>query len=301
MNKPIETRPKTNAKPTTVASPAAAQRAQAAQKAEASAAPKSEQDKAIQPYEKLITDAMWSELFPLPLAGREAAGGRNSFYSYAAFVQAASHFPEFLQEGSDDIRRRELAAFLTHIAVETGGLRYLEQLHTAHSYAVNNYEYPPVEGKNYHGRGPLQLSYNYNYGQFSLAYFGDKNVLLASPELLTADSVISFASAIWFWMTMQPPKPSCHNVMAGKWTPVELDVEANRLPGFGLTLNIINASQCGKEMASAKRRYETYERYCMYLGTTKGSSCDCSTQEPYGKVMAKRPKQESELKDIFED
>jgi len=230
----------------------------------------------------LISEAMWEELFPNRL-GRGTNASKEDFYSFEAFKAAAKRFPRFLREGNETTRRRELAAFLAHLAQETGSFRYLEQITVTRSYSVANREYPPVEGKDYHGRGPMQLSYNYNYGQFSQAYFGDKNVLLKNPERLATDGVVSFASAIWFWMTAQPPKPACHDVMVGTWKPTNVDDYANRKPGFGLTLNIINASQCGKESEHANRRYEIYERMCKYFGVTKGENCTCADQLPYGK------------------
>ncbi len=222
-------------------------------------------------------------MFPNRL-GRGTNADKSDFYSFAAFKEATKHFPRFLNEGNEATRRRELAAFLAHLTQETGGFRYLEQITITRSYSVANKEYPPVAGKDYHGRGPIQLSYNYNYGQFSKAYFGDKNVLLRNPELLVTDSVISFGSAIWFWMTMQPPKPACHDVMVGNWAPQGMELSyANRQPGFGLTLNIINASQCGKESEHADKRYGIYDRMCKYFGTTKGKHSDCIDQLPYGK------------------
>jgi len=230
----------------------------------------------------LISEAMWEELFPNRL-GRGAHASKQDFYSFEAFKAATKHFPRFLREGNEDTRRRELAAFLAHLSQETGGLRYVEQITVTRSYSVANRDYPPVEGKDYYGRGPLQLSYNYNYGQFSKAYFGDKNVLLNNPELLATNGEVSFGSAIWFWMTAQPPKPSCHDVMVGSWKPTNVDDYANRKPGFGLTLNIINASQCGKESEHAARRYDIYDRMCKFFGTTKGKNCDCIDQLPYGK------------------
>ncbi|MDR0565741.1 MAG: chitinase [Prevotellaceae bacterium] len=234
------------------------------------------------PLGGIISEEMWDELFPNRL-GRKAGSGRGDFYAFAALVEAAKRFPRFLHEGDEAQRRRELAAFLAHLSQETGGFRYLEQLTVTRSYSVASKEYPPVDGKEYYGRGPIQLSYSYNYGQFSSAYFGDKRVLLNNPELLATDSVVSFGSAIWFWMTGQSPKPSCHDVMTGGWEPGDMDTDANRLPGFGLTLNIINASQCGKASEHAQRRYDLYDKYCSYFGVTKGDNCECTNQLPYGK------------------
>jgi hypothetical protein len=243
----------------------------------------------------IITDifapAMWDTLFPnrygVAASGRNSAAetGGNDFFSYAAFVRACSFFPDFLHNSDSVTQKRELAAFLAHISVETGGLRFSEQLNITQNYSVDNKNYPPVESKTYHGRGPIQLSYNYNYGLFSNYYFGDKNVLLERPEMLLEDAVVSFSSAIWFWMTPQSPKPSCHSVMTGQWQPTDADKQNNRLPGFGLTLNIINAKHCGKNNTSdiIQKRYETYEYICKYLNVDKGENCTCENQVPYGK------------------
>ena len=38
--------------------------------------------------------------------------------------------------------------------------------------------YPCSPGKQYYGRGAKQLSWNYNYGAFSVAMFGDVHTLL---------------------------------------------------------------------------------------------------------------------------
>lgn len=34
-------------------------------------------------------------------------------------------------------------------------------------------------------------------------------------------------------MTAQSPKPSAHDVMAGRWTPTAQDTADGRAPGFG--------------------------------------------------------------------
>ena len=67
--------------------------------------------------------------------------------------------------------------------------------------------YPCSPGQQYFGRGAKQLSWNYNYGAFSTAMFGDPSILLKNPDLV-ADTWLNFASAFWFLVTPQPPKPS---------------------------------------------------------------------------------------------
>lgn len=56
---------------------------------------------------------------------------------------------------------------------------------------------------------------------------------LNNPELVGQDPVVAFKTAIWFWMTPQAPKPSCHDVMQGLWTPTAADITAGRVAGFG--------------------------------------------------------------------
>ncbi|MHC5771824.1 MAG: glycoside hydrolase family 19 protein, partial [Nostoc sp.] len=119
---------------------------------------------------------------------------RNSLYSYEGLITATQRYPNFCNEGSDEQRKREAAAFLANIAHETGDLQYSEELNTANwpHYCDPNSTYPCVSGKTYHGRGPIQLSWNYNYGACGAALGID---LLNNPELVSTDSVISFTTA----------------------------------------------------------------------------------------------------------
>ena len=117
---------------------------------------------------------------------------------------------------------------------------------------------------------------NWNYGQAGKALGLD---LLSNPDLVASDAVVSFSAAIWFWMTPQDSKPSCHDVILGRWTPGEADLAVNRLPGYGMLTNIINPGECGhgadRRVAS---RIAFYERYCNMLGVTPGENLDCYEQ-----------------------
>ena len=251
-----------------------------------------------------LNAAKWNELFP----NRHGMRGKNTkklpttdFYSFKALVEAAKHFPDFLT-GNVITQKRELAAFLANIAQETGsgwaeapggyfkwGLYFVEEVEDSskNKYAdPSKVNYPPVPGKSYMGRGPKQLSWNYNYGQFSEAWFGTKDTLLHHPELLAQDPELSFASAIWFWMTPQFPKPSCHQIMDGTWKPTENDLQKGRVPGFGATLNVINGGvECGKgtnEFEKTGYRYKYYQYFCHYLNVSPGENISCSDQKPFG-------------------
>jgi hypothetical protein len=227
---------------------------------------------------------------------------KKDFYNFNAFVTAAKMFPLFLGDGNDSIQRRELAAFLANMAHETSGgweeapggifqwgLYFVSEKkfpNPSFNYAdTSKKKWLPVAGKSYHGRGPMQLSWNYNYGQFSEAYFGNKQILLDDPDLLLKDSVLCFASAIWFWVRDQYPKPSCHDLMAGQWEPTAKDIAGGRGLGFGTVVNVINGGlECGENHSErTKYRYGYYQYFCNFFHIDQGPNAECSTQKPFGK------------------
>merc|ERR1711981_522493 len=100
---------------------------------------------------------------------------------------------------------------------------------------------------------------------------GDPSLdLLANPEKITSDPKLAFATAIYFWMTPRENKPSCHDVMVDKWEPTSADIRGNRLPGFGVTTNIINGGlECNRPgNAAVEDRVKYYERYAEILGVS---------------------------------
>lgn len=76
---------------------------------------------------------------------------------------------------------------------------------------------------------------NYNYGAAGRAIGVD---LLSNPDLVLTDPIVSFLTAIWFWMTPQPPKPSPHDVIVGKWQPENRD----RHLALDITISLKKAS-----------------------------------------------------------
>ena len=75
---------------------------------------------------------------------------------------------------------------------------------------------------------------------------------------------ITFLTALWFWMTPQPPNSSCH--------------DAIRASGFGMTINIINGGiECGKGQPTpqALDRIKLYQQYARLLGVTPGDNLYC--------------------------
>jgi len=252
---------------------------------------------------KYLNEKKWNELFPkrYGIGLKDSLNNNPDFYSFNTFILAARLFPSFLSDGDDSTQKRELAAFLANIAQETSGgwenapggyfkwgLYFLEERQDGFKYAYNDTSkknYPGIEGKYYYGRGPKQLTWNYNYGQFSEAWYGSKDTLLEHPEFLSIDPLLSFASALWFWMTPQFPKPSCHDIMTGKWIPTPDDIQKGRLPGFGATVNVINGGvECGSgaDILKTKYRYQYYQYFCNYFHVSPGDNINCSFQKPFG-------------------
>ncbi|ONL99611.1 Basic endochitinase B [Zea mays] len=189
----------------------------------------------------------------------------NGFYTYDAFIQAANFFPGFgTGSSTDELNKRELAAFFGQTSHETtGGTRgAADQFQWGYCFKeeINKATSPP-----YYGRGPIQLTGQANYQQAGDAIGED---LVNDPDLVSSDAVVSFKTAIWFWMTAQSPKPSCHDVILGNWTPSSADAAAGRVPGYGAITNIINgAKDCGVGQNAANvDRIGYYKRYCDMLG-----------------------------------
>jgi chitinase len=244
--------------------------------------------------ESILPPALFEELF----LHRGTAPCQGGFYTYEAFLAAAQSFPAFASEGSDEARRREVAAFLANIAHETTGgwasapdgpyswgLCWITEGGAVDPSGLPDYcapsaEWPCASGKKYFGRGPMQLSWNYNYGQCGEALGLD---LLADPDRVSGDPEVAFRAALWFWMTPQAPKPSCHDVMTGQWTPTPQDEAAGRLPGFGMTVNIINGGlECGQPTPpQVTDRLGFYDHFTQILATTPGEHLECASMQPY--------------------
>ena len=254
---------------------------------------------------RYLNEKKWNELFPnrfdiSSYNDPSHTKRKKDFFSFKAFLAAADSFPQFLSGDDTNIQKRELSAFLANVAYETGGgwndapggyykwgLYFTEEKNCANGCPQysdpSKINYLPVAGQSYHGRGPLQMSWNYNYGQFSESYFHDKEKLLNDPGLVTRDPVTCFASAIWFWITPQFPKPSCHAIIINQWIPTEKDLAAGRTPGFGSVVNVINGGiECNKGMDVSKYRYGYYRFFCHYFKVDPGPDADCASQKPFG-------------------
>ncbi|KAJ8445099.1 hypothetical protein Cgig2_029471 [Carnegiea gigantea] len=241
----------------------------------------------------IITPALFDQMLK---HRNENSCPAHGFYTYNAFIAAAGSFNGFGTTGDVTTRKRELAAFFAQTSHETtGGWPTAPDGPYAWGYCFNREQgnppaycdspdWPCPAGKAYYGRGPIQLTHNYNYGQAGRAIGVD---LINNPDLVATDPTVSFKTAIWFWMTAQGNKPSCHNVIVGGWTPSAADRSAGRVPGFGVITNIINGGlECGPgkgadAQSKVADRIGFYKRYCDLLGVSYGDNLDCRNQQPF--------------------
>ncbi|KAH9326736.1 hypothetical protein KI387_006914 [Taxus chinensis] len=235
----------------------------------------------------IITETVFNEMLK---HRNEASCPAKNFYTYNAFIQAAGSFPGFGTTGDAAAQKKELAAFLAQTSHETtGGWETAPDGPYAWGYCFvienggGDYcdpKSPCASGQQYYGRGPIQLTWNYNYiaAGNQVGFDG-----LNKPDTVATDPAVSFKTAIWFWMTAQSPKPSCHDVITGRWQPTSDDVSAGRVAGYGMTTNVINGGlECGKGTdAKVEDRIGFYKRYSDILGVSDGSNIDTYNMKPY--------------------
>ncbi|CAM8951498.1 unnamed protein product [Rhodiola kirilowii] len=237
---------------------------------------------------RLISSSMFDQMLKYRNDPRCKA---NGFYQYNAFITAANSFPGFGTTGDDATRKRELAAFFGQTSHETTGgwptapdgafaWGYCHSRELNRGTYCSSSEYPCPAGRQYYGRGPIQLTHNYNYAKAGAAIQSD---LINNPDLVATDPVITFRTAIWFWMTPQGNKPSSHNVIIGRWNPSSADVSAGRVPGYGVITNIINGGlECGMgQNAAVASRIGFYKRYCDMFQVGYGNNLDCYNQRSF--------------------
>ena len=250
----------------------------------------------VKRVERIVNDAAWNEVFPQ----------RDAKYTYLNFLKAIGKYPAFCgtySDGrdSDAICRKSLATMFAHFTQETGGhnaysdypqwqqgLFYLREMGweegTPGGYGICDpslwqaQAYPCASTdagyKSYFGRGSKQLSYNYNYGPFSQSIYGNVEKLLNEPELV-ADTWLNLASAVFFYLYPQPPKPSMLHVIDGTWQPNDRDLANGLVPGFGVTTQIINGGvECGgsHEHQQSVNRIDYYRNFADYLGVPVAES-----------------------------
>ncbi|MFJ5269498.1 glycoside hydrolase family 19 protein [Streptomyces sp. NPDC088358] len=202
-----------------------------------------------------VSEAQFNQMFP----------NRNSFYTYNGLKAALSAYPGFANTGSDTVKKQEAAAFLANVNHETGGLVYVVEQNTANYPHYCDWSQPygcPAGQSAYYGRGPIQLSWNFNYKAAGDALGID---LLNNPNLVQTDSSVAWKTGLWYWNTQSGP---------GTMTPHNAMVNS---AGFGQTIRSINGSlECdGRNPAQVQSRVDAYQRFVQILGTSAGANLYC--------------------------
>ncbi|MEZ8092849.1 chitinase [Photobacterium swingsii] len=246
-------------------------------------------------------------------------------YTYTRFLRAIGKFPAFCGDytdgrNADAICKKSIVTAFAHFAQETGGhiakdnhwdnplgleewqqaLVHVREMGWSEGqvgYTTGcgqndwqNKKWPCAAGQGYFGRGAKQLSYHFNYGAFSeVMYDGDASVLLNNPGLV-ADSWLNLASAIWFFLTPQAPKPAMLHVIDRTWTPSQREIDAGIGYGFGTTINVINGGiECGeqnKDKGQPVNRIRYWEGLSSYyqIPIEADEANTCWQQTPYGSL-----------------
>jgi chitodextrinase len=264
----------------------------------------------VRRVESIVSEAEWNFLFPT----------RDASYTYVRFLQSVAKFQGLCSDYTDGrdanaICRKSLATMFAHFTQETGGhasgsttpewrqgLQYVSEVGCTATGPNCGYngecssatwitEAWPC-GKNadgsfkkYYGRGAKQLSYNFNYGPFSAAMFGDVHVLLNDPDQV-ATTWLNLASAAFFFTYPQPPKPSMLHVIDGTWQPNAADKAAGLSAGFGATIMIINGGiECGSgaDKPQALNRVAYYRQFAneLQVPIPATEQLSCANMQPF--------------------
>jgi hypothetical protein len=199
----------------------------------------------------VVSEAQFDQMFP----------NRNSFYTYSGLVSALSAYPAFATTGGGTVESQEAAAFLANVDHETGGLVYINEVDQSGNYCAAESYGCPAGTYAYYGRGPLQISWNFNYEAAGNALGID---LLDNPNLVSTNAAISWETALWYWMTATG---------GGSVTSHQAMVSG---AGFGDTIRAINDIECnGGNTAEMQDRVNDYESFTSILGVSPGGNLTC--------------------------
>jgi predicted chitinase len=208
-------------------------------------------------FSSIISESQFNQIFP----------NRNPFYTYQGLLNAQSFYTGFGGTGDTAMRRREVAAAMANFHHETGGLVHITEI--AQGPYCSGSATPCgvcAAGKSYYGRGPIQLSWNFNYCAAGQALGLN---LWADPDMVARDPAVAWKTALWFWMTQ-----------TGSWSSTAHNCIVNNV-GFGCTIRSINGSvECpsmnpnGGVPAAIANRIAQYDRIRGILGNPSKIGAD---------------------------
>jgi len=182
-------------------------------------------------------------------------GGVGGADQYNSFIKS---FPR-----AGIVDKNEAAKYLAHTVWESMGVSATREIFCLNPdnywQCANAYGTGPG-GVVYFGRGPIQLSHNYNYRAASQNIFGNPDVLLNDPDRVAREAQTGWNTAAYFWAT---------------------NVHKNRQT-FGSTLKSINGAlecQGGSHGENMLKRCDHYRGILGMLGMPlpdRNQDCYCS-------------------------
>jgi chitinase len=169
-----------------------------------------------------------------------------SAYSYKNFCDALATpvLAAFARSGNATQDKRELAAFLANVSVETANLT-----------AIDEKNHSPGD-HDFHGRGALQITGAPIYAEAGGALGVD---LSGHPEMASQEQLV-WKTGLWYWMLHANPSVGSPNVCHAAIT------QGN----FGRAVKVINPL-CN----AAAQRATNYQKNCMLLGVDPGGNTSC--------------------------
>ena len=228
------------------------------------------------------------------------------YYTYENMIQGMASLANFANEGDENRRKLEIAAFLANVAQETGTHDpsdshggpgcYIQEGSGVYWKSENCGALAP-SGAGYCGRGPHQLTWAVNYRDFGRDV-GVGDAYLNDPDILTKNPAVGIMGSIWFWGRTEytdqsgaiPFKPAAHDVATGNWTPTEKDIACGRTSAnFGVIINLINGGlECGASATGPGRqgalnrvRYLQSIAQAMDVVIPDGFIDDCGNQQNF--------------------
>ncbi len=201
----------------------------------------------------IVTQPIYNEMFK----------GAVAPYAYQGFVAAVAKYGSALAgTGTALDKKHEAAAFLAHIAHETGSLTTAKEK-CSETCPTQPTACTPTEASRactmspYYGRGALQLTGLSNYTSAQNAGFSG---IVTTPDRVIQSADFAFGTAVWFWMNSQSGVGVCHTAIMGQ--------------NFGQTTRIINGIECGGTLQNS--RVKLYREFCGAIGINVRGTLTCS-------------------------
>jgi hypothetical protein len=257
---------------------------------------------------KILPEKKWDGMFRPDIVGKGQGNGPQpkAAVTYQTFLELVGRFPYLCGEKGvwktvTDACQRELAGIFANAAQETGekppppGLKdwqaILSYTREQNCYTINcsaydggAAEFGAPASAHFYGRGMKQLSYVYNYAAASGALTDNYETFVKDPDLVASNPYDILGTALWFWMSPQPPKPSMDSVIVGTYKPnvsaagIEIDPQSEDSvkDKFAATVSIINgAVECSATnslapdyLKAANNRFMNYKELLEYFGAS---------------------------------